>query len=133
MKKALLLIGLCVSCLVNWQAQAANPESILLVNMENNLPQGYEEIELHGSIMLSVGPDTIDAGVGDNGVYIQFNQSVGNVTVSLYNGAGVLLYNNVVNTDVQQVVQIPMVILLGEEYLLELDNANGIAEGYFER
>ncbi|MBR4392359.1 MAG: DUF3244 domain-containing protein [Bacteroidales bacterium] len=101
--------------------------------MENNLPPGYHELELEGALMLSVGPDAIDAGVGDNGVYIQFNQSVGNVTVSLYNGSGLLLYNNVVNTDVQQVVQIPMVILSGDEYLLELNNANGMAEGYFER
>lgn len=83
---------------------------------------------------VSIGPNSISAGVNDNSVYLHFNRNLGNVSVSLYNPAGVLLYNNVVNTAVQQTIIIPIANNSGNgDYYITLDNANGFAEGEFER
>ena len=111
----------------------------LAVNLENKgyraqllFPNGLDEIVLHGDLLMSVGPDAINAGVGEDAVYIQFNQNLGNVSVSLYNESGALIYNNVVNTDVQQSVIIPINNANSGSYSLELNNPNGSAEGFFE-
>lgn len=96
------------------------------------LPDGYERIELHGSFSYSNGPDGIEAGVSQSDVIIQFNQNYGNVTLSLYNGSGVLVYNGVVNTTVQQLAIIPINGGSSGSYLLEMSNDLIIAEGEFD-
>ena len=111
----------------------------LAVNLGNKdcreqvlFPNGLDEIVLHGDLVMSEGPDAIDAGVGENDVLIQFNQRFGNVSISFYNESGALIYNNVVNTDVQQSVIIPINNANSGSYSLELNNPNGSAEGFFE-
>lgn len=128
-KKNLLLVGLCVFFLAVCETRAFNPQASTLSGKD--LPHGYEELELHGNLMLSVGPNAIIAGVGEDAVYIQFNQSFGFVAISLYNESGVMIYYNVVNTSVQQVVVIPINNANSGSYTLELNNAVGYAEGSF--
>ena len=133
-KKALLLAGLCAFGLFAWEAQAVSLGHISIINAGDNVPTGYEKIELRGDLDVSIGPNSISAGVNDNSVYLHFNRNLGNVSVSLYNPAGVLLYNNVVNTAVQQTIIIPIANNSGNgDYYITLDNANGFAEGEFER
>ena len=80
-----------------------------------------------------VGPNAIEAGANDDAVYIGFNQSFGNVNTSIYNGSGAIVYNTVVNTDVQQVFIIPFSGVASGTYTVELNNANGYAEGDFNK
>lgn len=96
-------------------------------------PQGYEEIALQGSLMFGVNPNAIVAGSSEDAVYIGFNQSFGNVNISIYNGMGGLVYNTVVNTDVQQVFIIPFSGVASGSYTVELSSANGYAEGEFDK
>lgn len=131
-KKVLFFIGLCALGFCTWQVQAVNSISSPINNLEiADPPTGYEKIELLGTLMLNVGPNAIVAGASDNAVYIGFNQSFGNVNISIYNGMGGLVYNTVVNTDVQQVVIIPFTNVNGS-YIVELCNANGYVNGYFD-
>ena len=73
------------------------------------------------------------AGASDNAVYIGFNQDFGNVSITIYNGAGLVVYSTMVDTSVQQVVIIPITTAASGTYPVVLDNANGYAEGDFER
>ena len=101
--------------------------------MEINVPTEYDVINLHGELMYNIGPNAIVAGANDNAVYIGFNQSFGNVNISIYNGMGGLVYNTVVNTDVQQVIIIPFTSAASGSYIVELSNANGYADGDFDK
>lgn len=132
--KTLLLLGLCAIGLCTWEVQAVNTKSIPINNVEiADPPQGYEEIDLQGSLMYGIGPNAIVAGASDVDIYIGFNQSFGNVSISIYNGMGGLVYNTVVNTDVQQVYIIPFTTASSDTFTVELSNANGYAEGDFDR
>ena len=134
MKTKALLILICLSTisLLTWETQAKNIEPISIYYVENNVPHGYEEIELRGTLATNVGPNAIVAGANDDAVYIGFNQDFGNVNISIYNGMGNLVYSTVVNTTVQSVVIIPFSNASGS-YTVELTNAEGYAEGDFER
>ena len=132
--KNILLLGLCIIGLCAWEAQAVNLNNTSIINVEDNVPTGYEEIMLHGSLMLGPNPNAITAGYSRNAVYVHFSQSFGNVSVALHNEDGMLLYSTVVNTDVQQTLIIPLANNNSNGgYYLTLDNANGYAEGDFER
>jgi hypothetical protein len=132
--KTLLLVGLCAIGLCSWKAQAINTRPIPIINSEMaDPPQGYEKIELLGTLMLNINPNAIVAGASEDAVYIGFNQSFGNVNISIYNGMGGLVYNTVVNTDVQQVVIIPFTSAASGSYIVELSNANGYADGDFDK
>ena len=132
MKKAFTFAGLFVIGLIAWEAQATNHHHTSIINVEDNLPTGYEEIMLHGSLMYS--PNAITAGFSRNAVYVHFSQSFGSVSVALHNEDGVLVYSTVVNTDVQQTLIIPLANNSGNDgYYITLDNANGYAEGDFSR
>lgn len=130
-KKVLLLAGLFAFGLCAWEAQAVSLERLSIINMEDNVPTGYELIVLQGTLMDS--PNSVVAGANDNSVYIHFNRSFGNVDIKIYNATGSLVYNNVVNTSVQQTVIIPINSMASGTYTVVLDNANGYAEGDFER
>lgn len=134
--KTLLLVGLWAFGLFVCEMQAFNTISIPInINMNEIVdpPQGYEEIALQGSLMFGVNPNAIVAGSSEDAVYIGFNQSFGNVNISIYNGMGGLVYNTVVNTNVQQVVIIPFTSAANGSYIVELSNAFGYADGEFER
>ena len=83
--------------------------------------------------MYGHSPNAIEAGASDNAVYIGFNQSFGNVNISIYNALGGLVYSTVVNTDVQQTIIIPFSNVLSGTYTVELSNANGYVEGDFDK
>ena len=131
--KTLLFVGLCAIGLCSWEAQAVNTKPIPINKTEiADPPQGYEKIDLLGSLMYGICPNAIVAGASDDAVYIGFNQSFGNVNISIYNGMGGLVYSTVVNTDVQQVVIIPFNAAASGSYTVELSNANGYADGEFD-
>ena len=93
----------------------------------------YDEIRLYGKLDVSIGPNAVVAGANENSVYIGFNQDFGNVSISIYNEAGLVVYSTVVNTSVQQVVIIPFFSAASGSYTVELSSANGYADGDFER
>ena len=131
--KALILIALCFLGFLAWEAQAVNPKTVLEYYLDTDVPPDFDKIELHGDLATSVGPNAIVAGASDDAVYIGFNQSFGNVNISIYNGMGGLVYNTVVNTDVQQVIIIPFTSAASGSYIVELSNANGYADGDFDK
>ena len=135
-KNTLIIIGLCALGLCFGDVQAVNkaPTPIEINKWEiADPPQGYEKINLQGTLMLGVGPNAVVAGANDEAVYIAFNQDFGNVSVSIYNGAGLVAYSTVVNTSVQSVVLIPFQNFTSGTYTVELSNAFGYADGEFER
>ena len=137
-KNALILASLCILSLFTWQVQASaiNERTSTINNInkvDNNVPHGYDEIVLQGTLMFGINPNAIVAGASDDAVYIGFNQSFGNVNISIYNGMGGLVYSTVVNTDVQQVVIIPFTSAANDSYTVELNNANGYADGEFDK
>lgn len=134
-KNTLIIIGLCALGLCFGDVQAVNkaPTPIEINKWEiADPPQGYEKINLQGTLMLGVGPNAVVAGANDEAVYIAFNQDFGNVSITIYNGAGLVAYSTVVNTSVQQVVIIPFFSSASGTYTVELSNAFGYAEGDFE-
>ena len=132
-KKALIFIGLCTLALCSWQAQAVNTEPLPInIGEIADPPQGFEKIILFGDLLLNVGPNAIVAGASDDAIYIGFNQSFGNVDISIYNDMSNLVYRTIVNSDAQPVVIIPFVGFASGSYTIELNNANGYAEGDFE-
>jgi hypothetical protein len=132
-KKAFILASLCVICFFIMEANASSNQLIPIVvgNVENNIPNGADEIELIGKLDFNAGPDDIEAGATDNAVYIQFNRSFGNVNITLYNATGNIIYNCVVDTSMQQLVVIPITSMVSGTYTVVLSNANGIVEGDF--
>jgi hypothetical protein len=132
--KTLLFVGLCAIGLCSWEAQAVNTKPIPINKTEiADPPQGYEKIELLGTLMLNINPNAIVAGASDDAVYIGFNQSFSIVNISIYNGTGGLVYSTMVNTNVQQVVIIPFSGFASGTYTVEISNAIGFADGNFEK
>lgn len=131
--KTFILIGLCL--LGPWAGDipANNPKTTNFIQINNDVPHGYEEIELRGSLVLNPGLNPIEAGVNDNSIYIQFNKNFGNVTVNVYNPNGLTVYSSVVNTAVQQLLVIPITGLVDGVYTVVLENATGYADGEFEK
>lgn len=133
-KKVLLLVGLIIG-LCAWETQAMSIVSISIPTNHKDVedpPPGYEKINLQGSLMFGVGPNAVVAGANENSVYIGFNQDFGNVSISIYNEAGLVVYRTVVDTSVQQVVVIPITSAASGTYTVELSSANGYADGDFE-
>lgn len=130
-KKAIILACLCVLSLCAWQAQAMNVERSSAFYREDNVPTGFEELTLQGTLMMGPCPNAIDAGANRNSVYLHFNQNFGNVSISIYNAEGNLCYSSVVNTNVQQTIIIPISGNNNGGYTVVLNNAIGFAEGEF--
>lgn len=131
--KTILLIGLCACGLCIEETEALNPKTVFFCYEVDNIPDGYEKILLHGVLDTNAGPDDIEAGASENDVYIHFNRSFSNVDIKIYNATGNLIYNGIVDTSVQQTVIIPINSMASGTYTVVLDNANGYAEGDFER
>ena len=130
--KVLLFVSLCAICMGVWKVQAGNIETTPISFMEINIPNGYNEIDLHGELMFSVGNNAIIAGASDNAVYVGFNQTFGNVSISIFNSLGGLIYSTVVNTDIQQEIIIPLPTTTAGTYTVELNAFDGYADGEFE-
>lgn len=95
-------------------------------------PSSYK-IDLRGDLDYGVGPNSVEAYYGNNCVTIYFHQNFGYVNITLLNETGSVVYNNTVNTAVQQTFYIPLFGTSSGNYTLVLDNANGYAEGEFAR
>lgn len=95
-------------------------------------PSGAEQIYLQGKLDTNAGPNDIEAYFYGNAVYIDFHRDFGNVTIMLYNPVGSLVYNDVVNTAVQQLVVIPVSCTSDGIYTIFLETATGSASGDFE-
>ena len=134
-EKILFLAILCAVGFCKWEVQAMNSNHVTIIYMykEDNVPTGYEEIVLQGKLDCNAGSNAIVAGANESSVYIHFNQSFGNVNISIYNVMGGLVYSTVVNTDVQQTIIIPFFNVLSGTYTVELSNANGYVEGDFDK
>ena len=133
-KTVFLLLGLCAVSFCTLKVQASVPEQIL-INMrteDNHIPSDADKIELRGKLDLNAGLDDIEAGATQNNVYLYFNRNFGNVSITIYDDSGLLVYTSVVNTSMQQYVVIPVLSTSHGTYTVVLNNANGFAEGYFE-
>ena len=132
--KTLLLFGLCAISLFSWEVQAANTKMTTPIETKEitDPPSGYDKINLRGSLMNGIGPNAIIAGASEDAVYVGFNQDFGNVNISIYNGMNILVYSTVVNTGVQSEVIIPFPNAASGTYIVEVNNANGYAEGEFD-
>lgn len=94
-----------------------------------SIPHGAEEIKLQGLLDVNAGPTDVEAYYIGNNIYVDFHQDFGNVTVSLYNATGLLIYNDVVNTAVQSLLVIPIDNYAEFHFTLVLESANGYIEG----
>ncbi len=133
--KVLFFSSLMALNFCTWQIQAVNVNPVAAPINKCEMadpPQGYEKINLQGTLLYGIDPNAIVAGASDNDIYIGFNRSFGNVNIFIYNDMGIIVYSTVVNTDVQQVVIIPFTNANGS-YIVELSNANGYVDGDFER
>ena len=99
----------------------------------SNIPPGMTEILLQGTLCVNTGPNSVEAYLSKNSVQICFHQNFGYVNITLLNETGSVVYNNTVNTAVQQTFYIPLSGTSSGNYTLVLDNANGYAEGEFAR
>ena len=135
-RNTLIIIGLCALGFCFGDVQAVNkaPTPIEINNGEiADPPQGYEKINLQGTLMLGVGPNAIVAGASDDAVYVGFNQDFGNVNITIYNSNGLQVYSTVVDTSIQQVVIIPFTSAASDAYTIALNHADNYAEGDFEK
>ena len=132
--QTLLLLGLCTIGIGISEAKPSNAEvAPVYKNMvDNDPPYGYEIIILQGDLMYGNSPNAIVAGANENSVYLRFNKSFGNVNISVYNDTGMLVYGGMVNTDVQQILIIPITNAASGNYSVELSNATGSADGDFD-
>lgn len=101
--------------------------------VQTSIPYGAEEIDLHGQLDLNAGPNDIEAYLYQNSVYVYFHQSFGNVHITLYDPNGSIIYNDVVNTAVQQLVIIPITSQAEGNYTIVLENPSGYLDGDFEK
>lgn len=123
-------------CLLGFDAlkiQAINSRPVFVNLNSDELPPSYDQIVLLGSLVFGAGPNAIEAGYNENSVYIQFNQDFGYVDVTIYNPNNLIVYSDVVNTAVQQLVVIPITGFVDGVYTIVLENATGYADGDFEK
>lgn len=130
--KWLTLIVLSLISLVTMQAMTNAhhdaPEQIEI----SAIPPNMTEIDLHGDLDCSYGPDSVEAYYNSNMVVVCFHQNFGYVNIILI-GGGNTIYNGNVNTAVQQTVYIPIAGAPSGSYTLILNNTNGGCEGNFEK
>ena len=130
--KTIIMAVICLLSLYSEKIAVSSPKAIPLVMETTEKPHGSEIIYLQGSLVLNAGPNAIEAEVGDDAIYIKFNQNFGYVSVTIYNPYGLSIYSGMVNTAVQQLLVIP--VSLNDEgiYTIVLENATGYADGDFE-
>ena len=115
------------------ETQALNPEPLPIEENTDELPPDYDLIELMGSLVLNAGPYALEIGFNETSIYIQFNQNLGYVGITIINPYGWTIYNDVVNTAVQQVFVVPISFTAEGLYTIILDNTFYYAEGDFEK
>lgn len=130
--KTIILVAFCALGLYFSEAHATTSETIYQMTTDN-IPGILEEIELRGDLMNSIGPNAVEAGLGREAIYIQFNRSCGYVDIFIYNENGQQIYCSTVNTAVQQMVVVPITNITNGGFYIVLSNATGCAEGEAQR
>lgn len=133
-KKQLILAGFYALGLCVCEAKISYPQQVHIIidNEDNHIPSGAEAIKLRGKLNCNPGPDDIEAGATATAVYIYFNQAFGNVSISLYNSVGILVYSSVMNISTQQLAVIPITSTTSGIYTIVLENSTGYVEGDFD-
>lgn len=131
--RILFLFCFCLLGISVLETQALNPESLFIEEKSDELPPDYDLIELRGNLVLNAGPNAVEAGFNETSVYIQFNQNLGYVDVTIINPSGSTIYSGVVNTAMQQLLVIPMTFSTEGTYTVVIENASGYADGDFEK
>lgn len=116
--RTLLLVCLCTICMTTF-SDPTDP------------PTTAQQIHLKGLLDTNAGPNDIEAYVDGSYIYVIFNRSFGNVSVSLYNANSFLIYCDIINTAVQSTVIIPFLNTTGGTFTLILETNNGYVEGEF--
>lgn len=132
-RKAIGLLMSSIICLFTSMSAATVYNNIyksILINT-TDIPPNETQIDLHGSLVNSIGPNSVEAYYGNNCVIVCFHQIFGYVNITLTSDTGIVVYDNTVNTAVQQTFYIFLSDTSGGNYTLILDNANGYAEGDF--
>ena len=131
--RTIVLACFCVMTLCLEDAYANNPKTAPCYspNMDN-LPAGYKKIDIRGKLNFNAGPNGIEAGASDHAVYIHFNENYGNVSISICNAAGNLVYHSILDTAVQTTIIIPISNTSNGNFTLMLDNVTGSADGDFD-
>lgn len=126
----LIIFGFCSMVAMNAMSYSDYdiPEQIVI----SDIPPNMTSIDLHGDLDCNAGPNSVEAYYNQNLVVVSFHQNFGYVSVILI-GDGGAVYNQTINTSVQQTVYIPLAGALSGRYTLILNNANGYAEGDFEK
>jgi uncharacterized membrane protein len=132
-KHIILLLIMGIFSMNSSFTRASSFETAPSVSSKDDMPSELERIELHGDLMLNVGPNAIEAGANDDVVYIQFNQSFGNVSIAIFNSNRQQVYSTVVDTYIQQVVIVPFSFAVADAYTVTLNHADNYAEGDFEK
>lgn len=125
----LIIFGFCNMVAMNAMSYSDYdiPEQIEI----SDIPPNSTEIVLCGKLDYGADADAVEAYYNQNLVVVSFHQNFGYVSVILI-GDGGAVYNQTINTSVQQTVYIPLAGALSGRYTLILNNANGYAEGDFE-
>lgn len=118
--KTILLFCLCAICVT----ATCDPE---------DPPTNAKQIYLNGLMDYNAGPNDIEAYLDGNYVYLYFHRDFGAVSVTLYDPTSLVIYSDVVNTSVQQLVVIPITTLAEGIYTIVLENAFGYSDGEFVR
>lgn len=132
-RRLLFLLCFCLLGISVLETQALNPEPLPIEENTDELPPDYDLIELMGSLVLNAGPNALEIGFNETSIYIQFNQNFGYVGITIINPYGWTIYNDVVNTAVQQVFVVPISLTAEGLYTIILDNTFYYAEGDFEK
>ena len=96
-------------------------------------PTTAQQLIINGQLDTNAGPNDIEAYVDGHYVYVEFHRDFGAVSITLYDPNGLTIYNDVVNTAIQQLVVIPITALNEGIYTIVLENAFGYADGEFEK
>ena len=124
------MIGFLLSLSCN-EALTMCPKKLPLQTISLDTPPGAA-IVLHGDLLYGTNPNSITASVYNSAVYIQFNQSFGDVGITLLNQSGVIIYSSDINSSVQQQIVIPFINSTNGTYTLIIENNTGWVEGDFE-
>lgn len=133
MKKLLTLILAGFGSICNIEAISIGHQEIPYQIVSHNYQPDNTPIVLYGLLDYGVNQNSIEAFACKNSVQICFHQNFGYVNITLMSETGSVVYNNTVNTAVQQTFYISLSDTSSGNYTLILDNANGYAEDDFAR
>lgn len=131
--RSLVLIGLGLVSLITMHAMPIGHNDIPKQIEISDIPPNMTEIDIMGCLDFGSNPNSVEAYYNQNMVVVCFHQNFGYVHLILIGEMGNTVYNNTVNTAIQQTFYIPIAGVPDGRYTLILDSVNGHAEGDFEK